>query len=273
MRSILHRFLTAGVLTVWGSILLSICFSGRISVYLHPNFQPFALVAGCTLVVFALLILVAPETGAGHSPRSPIWIVVTSLILVAPLLLAFANTRDSFGAAAVANRTYVQDLSQLPGAQSPGPSGPIGGDLPDDGSSTPPPADSAQEDKYLLPKNEKGQVRAEVMDFLYAAQLPEVREQLENKAVEVTGQLMPAKNNNPQGNRFVVIRMMMTCCAADAQPVALPIEPTQIPGLPDMAWIKLTGKATFPVEGGQRRPLIKDAEIEAIEAPEDPFLY
>jgi putative membrane protein len=67
--------------------------------------------------------------------------------------------------------------------------------------------------------------------------------------------------------------MMMTCCAADAQPVVLPIEPQQKPDLPDMTWVKVAGKAAFPVEGGKRKPLIQNAVIEKIDPPEKPFLY
>jgi uncharacterized repeat protein (TIGR03943 family) len=254
MNSTFHRFLTAGVLSAWGSVLLTIYFTGRIGAYLHPAFQPFALVAGCMLLCFAFLVVIAPDGNNAHIPaaRSSVRSVLTSLVLVAPLLLAFANTSDSFGASTVANRVYVQDLAQLPGAR---------------------PANSSPEDQYLLPKNEQGQVRAQVVDFLYAAKLPDLREQLDNKAVEVTGQLMPAKSDNPKGNRYVVVRMMMTCCAADAQPVVLPIEPQQKPDLPDMTWVKVAGKATFPVEGGKRKPLIQNAVIEKIDPPEKPFLY
>ena len=277
MTSLFHRFLTAGVLTLWGGVLLTIYFTGRICAYLHPNFQPFALVAGCFLICFAFLVLIAPASANSHATgRSSVWSVITSLILVAPLLLAFANTLDSFGANTVANRVYVQDLAQLPGAQLPAAgqsSGIVEAPLPDDGSNTAQSTYTAQDDKYVLPKSKQGRVRAHVVDFLYAAQLPEVRNQLENKPVEVIGQLMPAKTNNPKGNRFVVIRLMMTCCAADAQPIALPIEPQQKPDLPDMTWVKVTGKAVFPIEGGQRKPLIQNAVLEKIDAPEDPYLY
>jgi len=258
MTSLFQRFLTAGVLALWGNVLLIIFFTGRICAYLHSNFQPFTLVAGCLLVCFAFLVLIAPATANAHAAaRSSVWSVLTSLILVAPLLLAFSSTLDSFGAGTVAKRVYVQDLAQLPSAQ------------PAAAQS----ANTPQDDKYLLPKNKRGQVQAQIVDFLYAAQLPEVRVQLENKPVEVIGQLMPAKTNNPKGNRFVVIRMMMTCCAADAQPIALPVEPQKKPDLPDMTWVKVTGQAAFPVEGGQRKPLIQDAAIEKIDAPEDPYLY
>ena len=276
MKSTLRRLLTAGVLALWGTVLLAIYFTGRIGAYLHPTFQPFAMAAGILLVVFAFLVLFAPKAGHAHTlARSPAWTVLTALVLVAPLLLAFANTQDSFGASTVANRVYVQDLAQLPSAQPPttaSQSGNIEGPLPSN-NSTPQPAATSQEDKFLFPKNKQGQVCVEVVDFLFAAQLPEVRKQLEDQAVEVIGQLMPAKTNNPKGNRFVVVRLMMTCCAADAQPIAIPIEPVQKPDLPEMTWVRVTGKAAFPLEGGQRKPIIQSAALEKIDPPAEPYIY
>jgi len=271
MNSILHRFLTAGVLIAWGSILCAMYFTGRITAYLHPAFQPFALVAGCALVVFSLLVLVAPEVESSCTPspkRSPVRGVLLALVLVGPLLIAFSNSQDSFGASTVGNRTYVQDISQLPAAQPP-PAKPadsaspatVEPALPDDQSSTPSTTNAAPADQYSFPKTARGNLQAEVVDFLYAAQLPDMRAELENKPIEVIGQLMPAKENNPHGDRYDVIRMFMTCCAADAQPVALPVHPKDKSNLREMTWVKVTGKATFPIVGGQRLPLIEDCVI------------
>ncbi len=67
--------------------------------------------------------------------------------------------------------------------------------------------------------------------------------------------------------------MFMTCCAADVQPIALPIHPDSKPGLPDMTWVKVSGTASFPVVGGDRHPLIEKATIEKTDPPEDTFLY
>jgi uncharacterized repeat protein (TIGR03943 family) len=264
MISLFHRLVTAGVLAVWGSVLLALYFTGRIGAYLHPTFQPFALVAGCTLVCLAFLVLIAPESGSAHgsAARSSVRLLLTALILVVPLLLAFFHSSGSFGASTVANRTYVQDIAQLPGAPSSAADG-----------SKAPSATAAPEDKFGFPKNQQGQIQAQLMDFLYAAKLPEVREQLENQPVEIIGQLMPAKTNNAKGNRYVVIRMFMTCCAADAQPVAIPIDPLQKPELPDMTWVRVTGTAAFPVEGGQRKPLIQNSVIEKIDPPQAANLY
>ena len=45
--------------------------------------------------------------------------------------------------------------------------------------------------------------------------------------------------------------MFMTCCAADARPVATLFEIDQKPELPEMTWVKVTGTATFPIENGR----------------------
>lgn len=285
MSTTFHRFLTAGVLTVWGTVLLTIYFTGRICAYLHPMFQPFALAAGLTLVCFAFLVLIAPETGAEHAQarRSTVRGLLVSLILVGPLLLAFVNTTDSFGANAVSNRNYVEDISQIPGARTT--SAARASDfaeppLPDDGTQTVRTADATaapqaanNDDQYLLKKNKEGRVQTEVVDFLYGAELPEVRAQLQNKPVELIGQLMPSKSNKDGSGGYVVIRLLVSCCAADAQPLALAIEPKQKPDLPDMTWIRIRGEGSFPMTAGRYEPLVKNAEIEKIDTPEDPYLY
>ncbi len=272
MTSLLHRFLTAGVLIVWGTVLGAFYFTGRITAYLHPNFQPFTLAAGIVLVVLALLVFLAPDLEASCAPatdRSPLRSVLLALVLVVPLLVTFAHSEDSFSASTVTNRTYVQDIAQLPGATSPAPVEPA---LPDGESSGQSSGDTPA-DPDAFPKNAAGDLQVQSIDFLYAAQLPDMRAQLENQSVEVIGQLMPAKTNNPKGDRFDVIRMFMTCCAADAQPVALPVAPKEKPNLREMTWVKVTGKATFPVVGGQRMPLIENGKIEKTDPPEDTYLY
>ena len=281
MTSTSHRYLTSAVLAVWGAVLLSIYFTGRIGAYLHPTFRPFALAAGFTLAAFAVLMLVAPATGVVHggAPRSTVRSLLASLLLVGPLLLAFYNSADSMDATAISNRNYVQDIAQIPGAQPTvaAPSTPVETALPGEDQKNQPkntqPSPAAQEDQYALPKNKEGQVQAQVVDFLYAVQLPEIRSQLEGKQVAVLGQLLPAKKNNPKGDRFVIIRMIMSCCAADAQPIAIPVSFQQKPEITEMTWVKVVGTAAFPVVGGKKTPLIENALFEKIDPPAEPYLY
>jgi putative membrane protein len=276
MTSLLQRFLSAGVLMVWGAVLCFLYFSGRITAYLHPNFHVFAVSGGIVLVLLAMLVLVAPSEAALAGCATPksaaLWkSLLAAGVMVVPMLIALSASQDAYSSTTVLNRNYVQDISQLPGAQpsvSVQPAAPADASLPGNEASS---ADG--DDQPEVRKNEKGEIEAEVVDFLYAAQLPDMRQTFEDKQVEVVGQLMPAKENNPNGDRYDLVRMMMTCCAADAQPVAIPVQPGAKPGVPEMTWVKVHGKATFPVVGGQKRPLIENATIEKTDPPEDTYLY
>src|SRR4029077_14106641 len=94
-----------------------------------------------------------------------------------------------------------------------------------------------------LQRTTDGTIVAEVLDLLYAAQDNALRKDFEGKSVELVGQLMPDTSGNATGHRFKAVRMFMTCCAADARPVATLFEIEQKVGLPEMSWIKVTGTA------------------------------
>jgi len=277
MTLLFQRFLSAGVLMVWGAVLCFLYFSGRITAYLHPHFHLFAVSGGIVLILIAMLVLVAPDEAALAGCATPksgaFWkSLLAAVVLVVPLLVALSASQDAYSSTTVLNRNYVQDISQLPGAQ-PSVNVPAAAladaALPGSDAST----GSDGGDQPEVRKNAKGEIQAEVVDFLYAAQLADMREMFEDKQVEVIGQLMPAKENNPNGDRYDLVRMLMTCCAADAQPVALPVHPSAKPGVPEMTWVKVHGKATFPVVGGQKRPVIENATVEKTDPPEDSYLY
>jgi len=274
MTALLQRLLSAGILMAFGSVMCAMYFSGRITTYLIPTFQSFALVCGVALVLLSLLVLVAPggEKSTGHGQSRAAWkSVLAALFLVVPLFVALSTSTDQFGASAIMNRNYVQDIAQLPSAPAPAPADALPSN--DPAAAAPAVNDGESESQPEVVKNSKGEIKAEVIDFLYAAQLPDMRSTFEDKQIEVIGQIVPAKENNPKGDRYDLMRMLMTCCAADVQPIALPIHPGTKPGVPDMTWVKISGKATFPVVGGQRRPLIENAKVEKTDPPADTYIY
>jgi uncharacterized repeat protein (TIGR03943 family) len=266
MNSILQRLGPAGILVIWGSVLCVLYFTGRVDAYLVPFFRPFTVVSGIVLIVLALLLLLAPagKQAAGCALDRSLWkSLVGVAVLTVPLFVALGTSKDEFGASMVMNRTYVSDVTRLPASAS----------LPTDALPGEDPTSVGEPEMPQLAKNANGDVQVEIIDLLYAAQLPDMRTTFENKQVEVIGQLMPARENNPRGDRYDVIRMFMTCCAADVQPIALPVNPAGKLDVPEMTWVKITGKATFPVIGGQQRPLIENATVVKTDPPEETYLY
>ena len=163
--------------------------------------------------------------------------ILTFLILLLPITAAAMFSPDGFGKNAVLNRGIITDASALrpprrkrsrhrarsaaadERARRPRRLGTTAARTAADAASTPAtaPAD-------YLQRTPDGRIVAEVLDLLYAAQDNALRKDFENKPVELIGQLMPDATNNASGKRFKAVRMFMTCCAADARPVATLVE-------------------------------------------------
>jgi uncharacterized repeat protein (TIGR03943 family) len=181
-----------------------------------------------------------------------------------------------------AKSAAATSLEQIPNAVPPTPDGtsavrkPADLTLPTkDGSQPPAPAQPATESKAAeyLTRTADGMIVAEVLDLLYAAQDNLLRKDFEGQRVQLIGQFMPDSSNNADGRRFKAVRMFMTCCAADARPVATLVETEKLPSFPEMTWVKITGSATFPVEKGRRISVLKADKVEKAEPPAEAMIY
>jgi uncharacterized repeat protein (TIGR03943 family) len=275
--------------------------------FLTPEFRIGALTAGIAMGVMALVFLFFPADAnccsaaeCGHAfSRRATGKIITFLILLLPITTAAMFSPESYSANAVKNRIAITDASQLgalgsrssamkpvdmplptkdpnnqpapQAAQTTAPS-----TQPPAPAATPAAAQASQQPPPptdYLQRTPDGHIVAEVLDLLYAAQDNALRKDFDGKAVELIGQIMPDATNNASGKRFKAVRMFMTCCAADARPVAVLAESEAKPELPEMSWIKITGTATFPVENGRRIAVLKADKVEKCNPPEETMLY
>ena len=265
MNAILSRFAASGILMVWGIVLTYFYLSGRIASYLHPAFHIYTVVSGGVLLILSLALLLTMNGESSEHGLSRVGIFPL-LLLTVPLLAATKISPSNFGATAVLNRGMVHNIADLPGFSPPMDAG-----LPNADGSV---AEGTMMDPSLyLKKNADGYIMAEAVDLLYAAGEPTMREDFENKQVEVKGQFLPALTGNPNGDRFNLTRLFVMCCAADARPVAISVQSNPATDLPKMTWVKVRGKATFPVEGGRHMPVVVADSVTETDAPEESFLY
>jgi len=265
MNAILSRFAASGILMVWGIVLTYFYLSGRIASYLHPAFHIYTVVSGGVLLILSLALLLTMNGESSEHGLSRVGIFPL-LLLTAPLLAATKISPSNFGATAVLNRGMVHNIADLPGFSPPMDAG-----LPNADGSV---AEGTMMDPSLyLKRNADGYIAAETVDLLYAAGEPAMREDFENKQVEVTGQFLPALTGNPNGDRFNLTRLFVMCCAADARPVAISVQSQSSTDLPKMSWVKVRGKATFPVEGGRHMPVIVAESVTETDAHDESFLY
>jgi len=255
MTKLLNRWLPSLTLGVWGGILLYFHLGGRLAAFLHPSFRPGVLIAGCVLLLLALGSAIGgvggneeccEEDACGHGlTRLTIGKLLSFAALLLPVTLALAFSRDAFSLTTFENRGVLMDASAWVRQ-------------PSDEAKAP----SDTERPSVSP-----------IDLLYAAQDEGLQADFEGKTVDMIGQLMATKENNPHGDRMRVVRMFMTCCAADAKPVGVLIALSGPSKVPELSWVRVTGVPSFIMEGGRKVVVLKASAIEITDPPEESMLY
>ena len=274
------------LLLLWGGFVLWMTLSHQLSSYLHPSLQSYTVVAGVILIVLAIFslrdLLMKKGSGAacdhdhscchdhnqvevdesdevhkghhhGDVGSDPFSLGFKTLLLLLPLAIVLFGRGNHYTISTVQNRGVVQDLNKLPAAKK---------------SSSPA---EASPGNTTVPAS--ASMPIQVIDLLYAVQMPTYREDFEGKQVELIGQFVPLATGNPKGDRFQAIRLFITCCAADAKPVGVTVQYDKPLKISEMGWVKITGTPTFPMEGGRRTAVLVANKVEECPAPAEPFVY
>jgi len=306
MPSLFTRWIPFLTLGIWSSVLLGTYFTGRVASFLHPSFRPGVLWAGIGLAALALLFASRPtppeccadETCTHPLSRTKVGRWSTFLVLVLPVSVAAWLSPEQFSKQAFEQRAEVTDASSLGTRQrtaqttapapeeAPAPplnpaAAPKQGELSVAAPTVAPsaaPTGTEAIPEYLQ-KTAEGYIVAEVLDLLYAVQDSQLRKDFEGRTVQLIAQMMPVgeKGSAPAepvgATRFKAVRMFMTCCAADARPVSTLVEASILPDLPEMTWVKIVGKATFPLENGKRTGVLQATSVQQTKPPEEAMLF
>ena len=127
-------------------------------------------------------------------------------------------------------------------------------------------ASPLNQDGSSLESKQGGVLSAEVVDLLIAARKPASMKALDGRTVELVGQCLPTGRKS-----FKLLRLLMICCAADAQPLAVRVESKET--LPDMAWAKVVGRLSFATHDDRVVPVVTAEEVTRIKQPEEPYIY
>jgi len=298
------------ILVLWGSAVLWLSWSGQLTNYINPSLKPYSAVSGVLLLILALFALRAllgkksptecchdhhheQEDHCDHSHsheeeheasshhlcehdhqhgNSPGFLTLgfKTLLLLLPLGIILFGNANHYTLSTIQNRGVVQDVTKLPGVRE--------SKLPTPSPAITQPVQSVQAASNVSTTTtptttpDSSAMPIQVIDLLYAVQMPSYREEFEGKQVEMIGQFVPLTTGNPKGDRFQAIRLFITCCAADAKPVGVTVQYDKPLKVGEMSWVKITGTATFPLEGGKRTAILVASKVEDCPAPEEPFV-
>jgi uncharacterized repeat protein (TIGR03943 family) len=288
------------VVALLGGLLLSITLSGRFTSYVRPGFAPLLLIGGGILVLVGVLSLVlairadlaadraqkvaaagiaaapaldaspddaADAHGHDHSAAKAPWLIllpVLVLLLVAP---------PALGADAVARNASSQGLAgydvvaQEPAGSKDGAGASPGGYKFNDGSGSA--TDSTGSHRTMhFPPLEGTDPSMTIKDLVLRA-LYDADNSVQDKAVTVTGFIAPAGDGYSGG--YTIARMVISCCAADANPMQLHVAGDA--PLPSNTWVNAVVTVvpdTATLENGYV-PTITLSSMTTTNQPDDPY--
>jgi len=252
------RVLASLTLLEWGALLVYFYCSGRLASLLHPSFHLLVLVTGMLLGASGCLLWWREETEApsdtcdggccehSHAGFSA-GRFLAFLVLTVPIALATVISPDSYGSVMIRNRGILETVEKATS----------GATLIPDRADVPP----------AVSQNE-GPATVEVGDLLMAAQTESGMAKFDGKRVELIGQVFPLGER-----KFDLVRMLMLCCAADAQMLAVRGVSDHDLQLPAMKWAKVTGRVGFIKKEDHGSPVLTVEKIMPIQRPADPYVY
>lgn len=268
MPPILRRLMLSLAVMVWGGVLIYFYASGRIVVYLAPDFRIISLTGGLGLLVlgaFNFLMCaqpaIVPHDHKGDpdaAERGDMHPLTGFLLLVIPLLVSVAWTKDEYSLSALSRK----GLYDTPSATS----------LPFMAGALAPVTREQLERTHR--KTEDGFYEFNLMELFFASGDRELQGVLDGLEVETEGRWVQERDGNEAGNRRRLYRLFMTCCIADSRaiPIILEFENTP-PELPENGWARVAGTMTFPLENGVIQPVLKAERALAADPPvEESFL-
>jgi putative membrane protein len=223
------------VLTAWTAFFAWLYFSGQMSRYLGPRTYwvvPFGAIA------LGLATLAHLFTLRSERPRRPSWGEIGGwIVLLVPMLAILAVPSPDLGALAASRKTQAGGIA---------------------GGVAQPEAVAGVDIRFL--------------EISYAEESEEYADAIgatDGKEVKLTG-FVSEVDGGAEGT-FGLARFYVSCCAADAIPYTVAVDPSQAgPGTYERdTWLDVTGS----LERREENLVVVADSIEETEEPENPYLY
>lgn len=250
-----HRGLVwrTGALALWGGTLIWFYWADKLILYTKPVYHPLALGAGVVLIILALRELLGMLTQhrsvdccrGGDEQHHHAAGRLAALVVMVPLVINALVPSTGLASYAVGKRASV-DFSALT--------------------------------TQMTTDYEAELARAEQLDQEYPeltiAQILTLAGQdpahAEGRKLSGIG-FVHHEERLPQGV-FMLVRFRMSCCAADAQPVYLPVRWRGAADLEGDQWVKVRGVLTYAEIGGQRAPLLEADHVDPVKRPRNQYM-
>jgi len=247
------------VLLRWLAGYVGLLFTGAYCNFLAPWLRPLLELACLALGAFLVGVWFGGRGGACEHPVSRLGSSTRALVLLLPLGALIAVPHEHLGADSL-KRTMV-GTSALTAAEPAQPSesefiGPA-----------PPPAANAIAEPTGEPAAEASVVEADVFQLQQICRDPE---QCQDRLFATEG--MVYKGEEIPAGKYALLRFLMVCCVACAQPVGVLVDSPDADAVPEGEWVRVVGRLSMAELGGTTVPALSAREWERVPEPDCPYI-
>lgn len=236
----MRRDIQGVVLALVGATILRLSFTDIMLSYVKPGMRPFLLASGTVLVVLGLLSVIldsrqpAPDDADGTGVTDHEHAAPRAAwLLVLPVFLVFVVAPPALGAFAA---------ERVPSA------------IPQEGEWT------------MRPLPDDDPVQLALRDYAYRATW-DGGGTLQDRRVALTGFVTPSED----GDGWVLNRLQLNCCAADARVSRVLVTDAALPPLD--AWVTVVGSYSPPLDADSDEPVpvVAAESVEQVPQPRNPY--
>ncbi len=219
---------------IWLSFLFIIEATGKLQVYINKKFFPFTVLG--SLILLVLFIVKLKKIRKEHSENIDLISLLSFLLFLFPVLLATIVRPGNLPALAAGKRGISQEFT--------------GADVM-----------TILKEQLEMEGNYKKMNIKQLLAF--SKNKPT---EIDGKEVSVEGFVFK-QNNGKEG--FMLVRFLITCCAADATPLGVQVTYQNAEQLKQDEWVKVYGKCLMK----ENKIVILAEEVRKTQAPSNVYLY
>ena len=240
-------------MAAWGMLMLKYWLMGNLSLLIHPNYFGLVVAAGIVLLIFASLRLFqlidqVRQLSSGRTPMMPMAPHITlfppgwsgTLLLVAAIL-GLVVTPQVFASQTAIQRGVTESITMT------------------------------RSQPQSFRSNSRPEERS-LIDWVRTLAVYPEPDAYTGQGVKVQGFVVYPPNLTSQ--YLLISRFVITCCAADAYPVGLPVK---IKGNRDAyavdSWQEVEGRMITESLDGKRQLVIEGSSFKKISKPANPYYY
>lgn len=256
IQNLLLPWLDVLAITAWGVLMVKYWVTGKLSLLIHPNYFGLVVIAGVALIFIGLAKakqqwrqqrrrrrLEVEQTAQHVNLFPPGW---GSALLLTAAILGFIITPQVFASQKAIQRGV--SVSDLLGTTR------------------------------IQPQAFRASVRPEdrsLIDWVRTLNVYPEPDSYAGQKAKVKGFVIHPEE---LGNEYLFLgRFVLTCCAADAYPIGLPVKLTELTQsrqqYPPDTWLEIEGEMTTEELSGKRKLTIIAQSVKKVSQPKNPYSY